>query len=127
MARSIEGSVEQALGVVASLPVGQLLGKEGIYIGRQPGLDGGQVVDLTAVGNGAVLLTESPTAECVFLQQNPNLWGLEDAVTLTISIANGTGREKIQVVSRPGEVPQLDPSRARLVNTVLGNIVTRLA
>lgn len=117
-------SAEEAIEAVTAYPhVGEV--EEGIYIGKQRADNGGQVVELTAVWQGAARLAGGDTTIIgIILLKNPNHRDLQNAVSLTIY---RHGDDPVEVVYRPGETPQLDSNRARLVNIVLENIVTRLA
>ena len=116
-------TIEQAIGVVANHPhVGQVA--EGIYVGRQSAANGiDNVVDLTAVWEGASRLAGDPAVRGILLEKNSNRWDLRGAIALTI---HRDGSDPVKLVYRTGEIPQLDVNRTRLVDTVLGNIVQEL-
>lgn len=131
MARERLISAEQAVELVKDYPrIGQIT--DDIYIGRQWALNGvDQLVDLTAVRKGAVRLSEDSNIRGIILQRNPNLWGLEDAVTLRISRVSDweldkTGRPKLEtseIVYRRGVACGGESDLARII---LDNIARTL-
>lgn len=126
MARESLISAEEAVQIVADYPrIGQVAEK--IYVGRQHASFGeGQLVNLTAVWKGAEKLSGDPTVRCVVLERNPNLWGLEDAVTLRIGqdLGGVIGIQSSEVIYRKGVACGGESDLAR---TILGNIARTLA
>lgn len=116
-------SVDEAVRAVARQPFAGQVGEK-VYVSKRPTADGlGQIVGLTAVWEGAARLAGDDAVRCVVLTSNPERWDLGSAISLTVSRGKG---ELIEVNYRPGETFQLDPRRARLVNTILGNIARGL-
>lgn len=118
-------SAEDAVQLVAAHPrVGQVA--ESVYIGRQPASSGeGQVVDLTAVWEGAAQLAEDPSVRCVVLERNPNRVDLKNAVSLRIGQDLGTplGIRTSEIVYRGGVAEGGEPA---LAQTILRNIARAL-
>lgn len=120
--------ITQAMELVTNCPrVGQV--SERVYIGRQPSADRrDEVVDLTAVWEGAGGLAKDPAVRCIVLGRNPNLSHLAGATVLRIDRETPEGdSESFDITDRLGEQPILDPNRARLAHTVLGNIIVALS
>lgn len=125
MARESLISAEEAVQLVEKYPrVGQVA--KNIYVGRQRTSFGeGQLVNLTAVWEGAERLSGDPTVRCIVLERNPNIRGREDAVTLRIGqdLAGIVGIQTSEIVYRRGIACD---GESDLTRTILGNIAREL-
>ncbi|MBI2086448.1 hypothetical protein HYT74_03850 [Candidatus Daviesbacteria bacterium] len=121
---------KEAIGVVESYPhIGKV--GEGIYIGKQrayskTGQVIGLVVDLTAIGEGAISLAQDPSVRCVVLERNPNIRGFEDATRLTIDRTPEAGGRFTAVFGQGLELGIYRADEVGLAQRVIENITRRL-
>ena len=117
--------VLEAVKVVSEHPLRVGQPAKEVYIANFPASRGGDVINLTAVWDGAARLAENPSVRLVSLELNPNIVGKENATVLTVHRAEGRDIEQSRVIYREGATI-VQGDALDLAPTIFANIVKEL-